>query len=334
MEIDQLGTEYSKKENLYLSVVIAAYNEEHNVSELYKKITNVMQKLLQKNQKDYSVKDYEIIFVDDGSTDNTFYILQDIAEKDKKLRIIKFRKNFGQSSAWDAGFSYAKGNIIITMDADLQNDPEDIPKLLNEMFQKNLDVVSGWRFNRKDPFAKKFFSRLSRFARNLIINDKIHDSGCSLKAYKKECLEDIELKGEMHRYITEILSLKGYKIGEVKVNHYPRKFGKTKYNIIRLQKGFLDLLVVAFWQKYSARPIHLFGSLGLLMSFFGFISGFYLLYLKFFKAVSISNRPLLLLSVLFVILGIQFIIFGLIADILIKLYYSGNKKNYSIEKII
>ncbi|MEM3373690.1 MAG: glycosyltransferase family 2 protein [Candidatus Woesearchaeota archaeon] len=320
---------------LDLSIVIAAYNEEHNVSELYKKITNVMQKLIQKqkSEKNLEINSYEIIFVDDGSTDNTFYILQDLAEKDKNLRIIKFRKNFGQSAAWDAGFSYAKGKIIITMDADLQNDPEDIPKLLLEMKNKNLDVVSGWRFNRKDSFTKKFFSKLAKFFRNIIINDKIHDSGCSLKAYKSECLQDLELKGEMHRYITEILALKGYKIGEVKVNHLPRKFGKTKYNLIRLPKGFLDLLVVAFWQKYSARPIHLFGSFGILMTFFGFLTGIYLLYLKFFKAVPISNRPLLLLSILFVILGIQFIIFGLIADILIKLYYSGGKKNYSIEKI-
>ncbi|MEM2130929.1 MAG: glycosyltransferase family 2 protein [Candidatus Woesearchaeota archaeon] len=321
----------NKNENLLdLSVVIAAYNEEHNVSELYKKLTNVMQKLISKNQ----INNYEIIFVDDGSIDNTFYILQDLAEKDKNLKIIKFRKNFGQSAAWDAGFSNSLGKIIITMDADLQNDPEDIPKLLNEINQKNLDIVSGWRFNRKDPFLKKFFSRISRFFRNLIINDKIHDSGCSLKAYRRECLKDIELKGEMHRYITEILALKGYKIGEIKVNHFPRKYGKTKYNIIRLQKGFLDLLVVAFWQKYSSRPIHLFGSIGILMTFFGFITGLYLVYIKFFKGVSISNRPLLMLAVLFVILGIQFIIFGLISDILIKMYYSEGRKNYSIEKIV
>ncbi|MEM4397814.1 MAG: glycosyltransferase family 2 protein [Candidatus Woesearchaeota archaeon] len=315
---------------LDLSIVIAAYNEEHNVSELYKKLTNVMQKLISKNQ----INNYEIIFVDDGSQDNTFYILQNLADNDKNLKIIKFRKNFGQSAAWDAGFSNSLGKIIITMDADLQNDPEDIPKLLNELKTKNLDVVSGWRFNRKDPFLKKFFSRISRYFRNLIINDKIHDSGCSLKAYKRECLVDIELKGEMHRYITEILALKGYKIGEIKVNHFPRKYGKTKYNIIRLQKGFLDLLVVAFWQKYSARPIHLFGSIGLFMTFFGFLTGLYLLYLKFFYKVAISNRPLLLLAVLFVILGIQFIIFGLISDILIKMYYSGNKKSYSVEKIL
>lgn len=325
--------EYEEKEkniDIDLSIVIAAYNEENNLLELYKKLNNSIQKLISKNQ----IKNYEIIFIDDGSTDNTYYLLEDLAKKDKNLRILKFRKNFGQSAAWDAGFSHSKGNIIITMDADLQNDPEDIQKLLNELKSKNLDVVSGWRHNRKDSFTKKLFSKISRIARNFIIDDKVHDSGCSLKAYKRESLNDIELKGEMHRYITEILALKGYKIGEIKVNHHPRKFGKSKYNIIRLPKGFLDLLVVAFWQKYSARPIHLFGGFGILMTFFGFITGLYLIYLKFFKAVSISNRPLLLLAVLFVILGIQFIIFGLIADILIKLYYSKGKRSYSIEKII
>ena len=303
------------------SIIIPVYNEEQNVRELYSKLKYVMQKLR---------KSFEIIFIDDGSTDNTYRTLAKI--NDKTVKIIKFRKNFGQTATWDAGFKHAQGKFIITMDGDLQNDPKDIPKLIKKL-KEGYDVVSGWRVKRKDGFSKKLFSLFSRQLRKLIIDDKIHDSGCSLKIYKKECFEDLDLHGEMHRYIAEILALKGYKIGEVKVNHLPRRKGKTKYNFIRLPKGFLDLIVVAFWQKYSARPIHLFGGMGIFMSLLGVATGLYLVYLKFTQGIAIANRPLLLLAVLLVVLGIQFIIFGLIADILVKMYYSGNKRNYYIEKI-
>ena len=303
------------------SIVIPVYNEVQNVSELYSRLKSVLSKLK---------KSYEIIFIDDGSTDNTYKVLEKI--NDKTVKIIKFRKNFGQTAAWDAGFKHAQGNFIITMDGDLQNDPHDIPKLIKKL-RESYDVVSGRRVKRKDNFSKKLFSLFSRQLRKFIINDNVHDSGCSLKIYKKECFKDLDLHGEMHRYITEILALRGFKIGEVKVNHLPRKKGKTKYNLIRLPKGFLDLIVIAFWQKYSARPIHLFGGMGILMSLLGVVTGLYLVYLKFAEGISIANRPLLLLAVLLVVLGIQFIIFGLIADILVKMYYSGSKKNYYIEKI-
>lgn len=306
-----------------ISIIIPAYNEQDNVKELHKRITTVMSPFK---------KSYEIIFVDDGSTDNTFKELEQISKKGKNTKVIKFRKNFGQTAAWRAGIDNSQGNLIITMDADLQNDPKDIPKLLNKINQ-GYDVVSGWRYNRKDQFFKRFFSLFSRFLRRLIIKNQIHDSGCSLKVYKKEALKNIELQGEMHRFIVELLTLKGYKVAEVKVSHHPRKKGKTKYNLIRLPKGFLDLIVVMFWQRYSSRPIHLFGGFGILSSFFGFIIGLYLLYIKFMYKVAIANRPLLLLSALLIILGIQFIIFGIITDILTKLYYKDNK-NYNIEKII
>lgn len=306
-----------------ISVVIPVYNEEQNVNELYVKLKSVLKQLK---------KSHEIIFVEDGSADNTYKALLKIHNKDKTVKIIKFRKNFGQTAAWDAGFKHSQGNFILTMDGDLQNDPNDIPKLIKKL-KEGYDVVSGWRVKRKDNFSKKLFSIFSRQLRKIIIDDKVHDSGCSLKIYKKECFKNLDLHGEMHRYIAEILVLRGFKIGEVKVTHLPRKKGKTKYNFIRLLKGFLDLIVIAFWQKYSSRPIHLFGGMGILMSFFGFLTGLYLVYLKFAHGISIANRPLLLLAVLLVVLGIQFIIFGLIADILIKMYYSGNKKNYYIEKI-
>ncbi|MBT3721621.1 glycosyltransferase family 2 protein [archaeon] len=306
-----------------LSIVIPAYNEKENIVELYKRLSAVLKQLK---------KTYEIIFVDDGSSDGTFVELDKISKTDKNVKVIKFRKNFGQTAAWSAGFDSSKGDLIITMDSDLQNDPKDIPKLLKKI-SEGYDVVSGWRHKRKDKFFKKFFSLFSRFLRKKLIKDQIHDSGCSLKVYKKEAIKELELHGEMHRYIVELLALKGYKIGEVKVKHYPRLKGKTKYNLIRLPKGFLDLILVAFWQRYSARPLHLFGGIGLLSTFFGVLIGIYLVYIKFKFGVAIANRPLLLLCVLFIVLGVQFIIFGIITDILTKIYYS-DKKNYSIEKIL
>lgn len=307
-----------------ISIIIAAYNEEGNITELYSKLSKSLRQLK---------KDYEIIFVDDGSSDGTFSEMEKAAAKDNAVRVIKFRKNFGQSAAWDAGFKQAKGSILITMDADLQNDPEDIPKLILKL-NEGYDVVSGWRHRRKDNLSKKFFSGISKFMRQRIIDDRIHDSGCSLKAYRRGCFEDFDMHGEMHRYVTEIFALRGYKIGEVKVNHLPRKHGKTKYNLMRVPKGFLDLLVVAFWQKYSARPIHLFGGFGILMSLSGAAAGLYMVFRKFYFGEAISNRPLLLLAVLLVLLGIQFIIFGLMSDILVKMYYSNGRKHYFIEKII
>ncbi|MCM2325641.1 MAG: glycosyltransferase family 2 protein [Candidatus Woesearchaeota archaeon] len=302
-----------------ISVVVPAYNEEKNISELHSQIRRAS-------------KDCQIIFVDDGSTDNTFLELEKLKKKDKNLVIIKFRKNFGQTAAWRAGFDNATGDVVVTMDADLQNDPEDIPKLVKKI-DEGYDVVSGWRQKRKDSLSKKSFSLLSRFLRGKMIGDEIHDSGCSLKAYRKECLADLELHGEMHRYIAELLAFKGYKIGEVKVNHRPRTKGKTKYGLIRLPKGLLDLVVVLFWQKYSDRPIHLFGGLGLLMSMIGTAIAGYLVYMKIFFGESLANRPLLLLAVLLIILGIQAIIFGLIADVLSKIYYK-EKRAYNIEKIV
>ncbi|MFH0876016.1 MAG: glycosyltransferase family 2 protein [archaeon] len=310
---------------MYLSIVIPAYNEEKNVVLLYDELKKVLGKLK---------KDYEIFFIDDGSTDQTFENLTKLNSRDKKVRVIKLRKNFGQTAAMNAGFSAATGELIITMDSDLQNDPSDIPRLI-EKINEGYDVVSGWRENRKDNLSKRIFSVFANSIRRTLTGEKIHDSGCSLKSYRKECFDGIDLYGEMHRYIPAILSWKGYKVTEIKVNHRQRKFGKTKYNLLRLIKGGLDLIVVAFWQRYSARPMHVFGTLGLLTSALGSILGIYLAYLRLILGQGIANRPLLLLAILLVILGIQFLIYGLLADIMIKLYYSSRKdKNYSIEKIL
>lgn len=221
------------------SVVIPTYNEEGCIKPLYKLLKEVMEK----------IGSYEIIFIDDGSTDKTFPILEKLHENDEKLRVIKFKKNFGQTQAMAAGFDHAKGEIIITMDADLQNDPRDIPILLEKM-EEGYNVVSGWRYDRKDTLGKRIPSKISNLLVRCLTKAKIHDSGCSLKAYTKESLKSIKLFGEMHRYIPSLIALNGYKIGEVKVRHHRRERGKTKYGLSRLIKGPIDLLYIVIRLKH------------------------------------------------------------------------------------
>lgn len=307
-----------------LSIVIPAYNEEKNVRLLYQKLMDVFSRM---------ETSYEIIYIDDGSTDNTFFELEALYEEDKNnVKVIKFRRNFGQTAALDAGFKAAKGKVIVSMDADLQNDPADIPKLLAKM-KEGYDVVCGWRKNRKDPLLKHLISRGANFLRSIIINDKIHDSGCTLKAFKRECFTTLDLYGEIHRFIPALLELQGFKITEIVVNHKERIYGSSKYNLRRIMKGFLDILLVKFWMKYVTRPMHLFGGLGLLMAFSGFIIGSYLSIRKLmdYNNYHLANRPLLLLAIILVIIGINFILSGFLADIIIKTYFS-RRKSYNIEK--
>jgi len=304
-----------------ISVIIPAYNEEGNVAVLFEKI-----------KKALAGRDYEVIFIDDGSTDRTFERLDNI--KDKHLKIIKFRKNFGQTAAWSAGFSQAKGDILVTLDADLQNDPNDIPRLL-EKIDEGYDAVSGWRVNRHDKFSKKVFSKVANRLRGFLVKDPIHDAGCSLKAYRKECFKELELYGEMHRYVIALLNWKGFKIGEVPVKHYFRHSGKTKYGLGRVWKGMLDLINVWFWKKYSNRPLHVFGGLGILLMIVSGLFGVLLLYWRLKGEISLINSSLPTLAVLGMIIGVQFFVSGLLADIAIKNYYGHNgRKTYSIERVV
>jgi glycosyltransferase involved in cell wall biosynthesis len=312
--------------DLKLSVVIPAYNEEESVELCYREITDTLEPI---------GINYEIIFVDDGSTDLTFKKLHALSKNDEKLKVIKLRKNFGQSAALRTGIDRAVGLIVVTMDADLQNDPKDIPKLLEALENENLDVVCGWRFDRRDSLSKKVSSKCANRLRRKFTGETIHDSGCTLRAYKKESTEDLELYGELHRYIPAMLSLKGYQIGEIKINHRERMYGKTKYNWNRIIKGFLDLLVITFWEKYSLRPIHIFGSMGIILSFMGLVVSVYLIILRLFYGIGISDRPLFTVSILSLVIGIQFITFGILADIMIKIYYGLNgRKNYLVDRII
>lgn len=300
---------------LQISVVVPAYNEQDNVVPLIEAVREAL-----------DGRAYEIIFVDDGSTDETFERLRSCT--DPQLRVIKFRRNFGQTAALDAGFKAARGRVIVPMDADLQNDPADIPKLL-EKLDEGFDVVSGWRRDRKDPFSKRVISRGANLLRKVLIHDTIHDSGCTLKAYRSECLKGLDLYGEMHRFIPALLQWRGFRIAELPVTHHERRHGQTKYNVFRVLKGFLDMVIVSFWMNYSARPIHLFGSLGVITTGLGFFCGLYLSIIKL-MGTPIAGRPLLLLAVLLIIVGVEFIIFGVMSDILVKIYYR-DQPTYNVE---
>lgn len=321
-----LGDNDLLEENLELSIVIPVFDEEDNILHIVDSLVSVL------NTYNHS---YEIIFIDDGSTDGTFSALKDAHDANPCIKTIKFRRNFGQSAALKAGFDHAKGDVVISMDGDLQNDPVDIPVLLNKLNNEDYDVVCGWRADRKDTFSKKIISKFANLVRRNITSEFIHDSGCTFRVYKNECVKSLELYGETHRYIPAMLLWKGYKIGEVKVKHHSRKYGITKYNWRRVVKGFLDLVVISFWQKYSVRPIHVFGGLGFVLSLSGILLGSYMGIERLFFGVGLSDRPLFLLAILMVIIGVQFIVSGILADIMIKVYYGQDgMKNYLVEQII
>lgn len=307
-----------------VSVVIPVFNEAGSLDALYGELRQVLERL---NLK------YEIIFVDDGSADGSFGVLEGIHKKDSKVRVIKFKRNFGQTAAMSAGFQAAKCDVIVTMDADLQNDPDDIPKLLARIGE-GFDVVSGWRHSRKDPlFSKVIPSLISNLLAKRLTGIDIHDYGCSLKAYTRRSLEGVKLYGEMHRYIPAIISMNGFSVAEVKVNHRQRSFGKSKYNLSRLMKGLLDLLYIKFWTTYSTRPLHLFGLLGILQYFLAFVI-FVEQVVKAFIVRSLNIGPLLLLSVLFVVTGTLFILFGFLGEIMIRTYYASTGEPYVVERVL
>ena len=310
-----------------LSVVIPVYNEAENLPLLHDELVLVL--------KDLSIS-YEIIYIDDGSEDKSFEVLDQIYQKyDEHVHVIRFRKNFGQTAAISAGFDYAKGDIIVTMDADLQNDPRDIPLLLKKI-DEGYDLVNGWRYDRKDTFINR---RLPSIIANKTIsyatNVKLHDYGCTLKAFKKDVVKNIRLYGEMHRFIPAIASYYGVSIAEVKVNHRPRRYGKTKYGISRTVKVILDLITVKFLLSYSTRPIQIFGLLGIYSGVIGFGIALYLTVMRQFYGVPMGNRPVLLLAILLLFMGLQFISIGLIAELQSRTYHEAQqKKIYSIKNIL
>ncbi|NNF33779.1 MAG: glycosyltransferase family 2 protein [Saprospiraceae bacterium] len=304
-----------------ISVVIPAYNEEGNVAELHREILDVCQRI---------AYEYEIIFIDDASSDGTSSELKKLSP----VKIIQFRKNFGQTQAFDAGIKMAKHDLIVTMDGDGQNDPSDIPGMIKLMDEEGYDVVSGWRKNRKDNFSKRFMSRVANLLRRLLINDGIQDSGCSLKVYKRECFKDVSLYGEMHRFIPALLKIKGYKIGEKVVNHRPRLHGTSKYSWKRGLKGFIDMISIWYWKKYAVRPLHILGSLGMFIVGFGIISAIITI-IEFLRGQDLSDTIWPLFTLFSIFIGMQIFITGLIADMMNKTYYENrNEVPYSILQVI
>ncbi|RMA92499.1 glycosyltransferase family 2 protein [Hydrogenothermus marinus] len=309
-----------------LSIVIPVYNEEENLPILYEKLKSVLDKL---------GKSYEIIFVNDGSTDKSWEIIKQLSEKDPTVVGVNFRRNYGQTAAMSAGFDIARGDIIITMDADLQNDPEDIPKLL-EKVNEGYDIVSGWRKNRKDAFISRTLpSRIANWLISKVTGVHLHDYGCSLKAYKADIAKKLDYYGEMHRFLPALAKPYGAKITEIVVKHHPRLYGKSKYGISRTFKVILDLFLVKFLLDYRTKPLRVFGGTGLVLFFIGFFSLLYLVSLKLFLGHDIGNRPLLIFGTLLVLSGIQLISTGIVAELITRTYYeSQNKRPYFIKEVV
>jgi len=299
-----------------LSVVIPIFNEEENITPLYRELKNVLEAL---------GLGYEVIFVDDGSTDTSNEVLQMLAKDDKEIKVIQFRKNFGQTAAIAAGVEHAQGKIIVTMDGDGQNDPRDIPRLL-ERLEQGYDVASGWRRSRKDPFLnKRFPSALANKLISWLTRVRLHDYGCTLKAYRRDILKDVRLYGEMHRFIPAYASWVGARITELEVAHHPRRHGISKYGLSRTTSIILDLITFLFLQRYSTKPIRLFGGAGMTLFGLGILTGLFVLYRKIiWGGVWIS--PMILISFLFITMGVMFILLGLIAEIIIRTYHESQKK--------
>jgi glycosyltransferase involved in cell wall biosynthesis len=320
-----------------LSIVIPVFNEQDNLVPLYKELSQVLSKLSQA---------YEIIFVDDGSTDSSFQELSDIHAGDKSVKVIQFRRNFGQTAAFAAGFDAAQGDLILTLDADGQNDPNDIPQMLTTLTEGNYDFVIGWRVNRKEPVVRRILSKVANMIISRSTHLKIHDRGCSLKLFKREIVKNIKLYGQLHRFLPELASTIGVRITEIPVNDRMRKSGKSKYgSITRTPRVVLDMITVAYLLTFFTSPMRLFGSLAMFCSLSGFLIGSILALLKIyhgiiggwvgFRAYEIGNRPLLLLAILLIVIGIQLLMMGLLGEMIMRIYYeSRDKPVYHIRQLL
>jgi glycosyltransferase involved in cell wall biosynthesis len=307
--------------NLDFSVVVPVYNEEGNISKLDREIKEVVARL----------GSYEIIYINDGSKDKSFQELKQL----KGVRLINLNRNYGQATALDAGFKAATGEIVISLDGDGQNDPKDIPKLLKKLKDEDLDVVAGWRKKRADKAGIKILTRTGRFLRSLLIKDGVHDTGCTLRVYKKDAVKSLDLQGEMHRYILALLKWKGFKIGELEVNDRAREHGTSKYGYNKAVRGFIDLTYMWFISKYSQRPLHMFGNLGITSFIVGFFSAIFAI-IDRINGLSLNRNGWFFLFIFFMLAGIIFFSFGVALDLMIKIYLntSPTEKRYYIRETL
>ena len=311
---------------MFLSLIIPVYNEEENLPVLFDAVTKVMTLLK---------KPWEVIFVNDGSTDQSLEVLRGLAKKDQHVRVIVFRRNFGQTAAISAGIDHAKGDVVILLDADLQNDPADIPMLLSKL-EEGYDVVSGWRKDRKDnAITRNLPSMMANGLISWVTGVHLHDYGCTLKAYRREVLDEFRLYGETHRFIPVFAHSVGARIAELPVHHHPRLYGKAKYGLERTMKVVLDLFTVKFLLSYGNKPIRLFGGTGMVLMFASLVTLVYLFARKIFESTSVTASPLLPLAIMFLILGFQSILMGLIAELLVRTYHESQRKpTYTVREII
>ncbi len=303
------------------TVIVPIYNEEGNITKLDKEIKQVMNKL----------GTFELIYVNDSSKDESLKELKTL----KGIKIITLNRNYGQATALNAGFAEARGDLVISLDGDGQNDPADIPLLLKKLHEEDLDVVAGWRKNRADKGGIKILTHIGRFLRHLIIKDQVHDTGCTLRVYKKEAIKSLDLQGEMHRYILALLRWKGFKIGEVIVNDRKREHGVSKYGYGKAERGFLDLIYMAFISKYSQRPLHIFGRFSIISFILGVFSAVIAI-MQRFQGLSLNKNGWFFLAIFFILGSVMLFSLGILMDLLIKVYLntSPSEKRYYIREIL
>lgn len=323
-ELSSLPPASPAAEPLDISVLVPVLNEADSIAELTQRVSTVLEGL---------GKSFEIVFIDDGSTDPTADRVRDIHQRDPRIKLVRFRRNFGKAAAITAGVEHSRGQLVVTIDGDLQDVPEEIPNLLAKLEDENLDLVSGWKRDRQDPISKRYPSKLFNWATRRLAQVDLHDFNCGFKVYRREVLEEVAIYGELHRYIPVLAGRRGFRIGELLVEHAKRKHGRSKYGWDRFYKGLLDLITVLFITKYNRRPLHLFGVIGLLFIGFGLAINSYLALLWLFFDASLSNRPLLLLGVLLMVLGVQVLTTGLIGEMVTFKNFRG-RDSYSIRELV
>lgn len=304
-----------------VSVIIPLLNEEESLQELSKSLETVLDRI--------APNAWDVLFIDDGSTDKSYGVLADIHARNQRFRAIRFRRNYGKSAALAIGFGEAKGDYVITMDADLQDDPNELPALIGKL-SEGYDLVSGWKRKRYDPWHKTVPSKLFNTVTSIMTGIKLHDFNCGLKAYRQEVTNTVQVYGEMHRYIPALAFWEGFRVTEMPVQHHPRKFGVSKFGMSRFLKGFLDLLTVMFTTRYVKRPMHLFGTVGALFAVIGFVTDLYLVIEWTLGLTSLSNRPLALFGIAMIIVGVQLVSIGLVGELIVK--NSLQRERYSIKE--